>query len=324
MVAVPIAGGNPSPPDHVSRPIRALQLVASAFTAISAQLAARRMGQAMRRLDLDVSRVLTGERVRARYGLGRGGWIRRLRLPVGSIVVGTALERRSSVVEAATDRAGQALGRPLVPRSTDVYASGKLGVELADSQGARYYLWVAAPPACEEVNRRQSAVEAILHSSAPPPVRDRIVEPVTAGRVGPADYVLEPKVSGGHPHLMTRRLWDECLEFLTELHRLPRQAPVLALSASWPDLELATDFLARHVEPKERRTLERVHREIIDRVGNLPVGGGHGDFWRENLIVQRGRLRAVLDWEWAGVDTLPLLDLMDLVGHVGFRRSRAL
>jgi hypothetical protein len=59
-------------------------------------------------------------------------------------------------------------------------------------------------------------------------------------------------------------------------------------------------------------------------VSDLPTVVGHGDFWRENLIVRRGRLRAVLDWEWAGKDDLPLLDYLDLVGHLGFRRSRAL
>jgi hypothetical protein len=278
----------------------------------------------MRRLDLDVSRVLTGERVRTRYGLGRGGWIRRVRLPVGSIVVGTVLERRCSVVEAATERAAQKLRSPLARRSTNVFASGKLGLELGDSEGATYYLWLAAASAREEVDRRRNAVEAIMRGNPPAPVRDRIVAPLAAGHVGPAEYVLEPKVSGGHPLRMTPRLWDDCLEFLIALHRLPREAPALGLGETWPDLELATDFLASHAGSEERSILRRVHREIVHRVSDLPIGGGHGDFWRENLIVRRGRLRAVLDWEWAGKDSLPLLDYMDLVGHLGFRRSRAL
>jgi hypothetical protein len=324
MVAIPVGGGSPSPPRHASRPVRALQLVGSVYTAISAELAGRRIARAMRHLDLDVWRVLTGERARTRYGLGRGGWIRRVRLPVGSIVVGAVPERRCSVVEAATERAARELQSPLARRSTNVFASGKLGLEVGDSKGAAYYLWLAAASAREEVNRRRNAVEAIMRGNPPPPVRDRIVAPLAAGHVGPADYVLEPKVFGAHPLRMTPRLWDDCLEFLIALHRLPQQVPALALHGTWPDLELATEFLASHAGSEERGDLRRVHREIIHRVSDLPIGVGHGDFWRENLIVRRGRLRAVLDWEWAGKDNLPLLDYLDLVGHLGFRRSRAL
>ncbi|HSD25234.1 MAG TPA: phosphotransferase [Solirubrobacterales bacterium] len=323
-VAITVGGGSPSPPRHASRPIRALQLVGSVYTAISAELAARRIARAMRRLDLEVSRVLTGERTRTRYGLGRGGWIRRVRLPVGSIMVGTVPERRGTMVEAATERAAQSLRSRLVRRSTDVFASGKLGLELGDSEGAAYYLWVAAASAREEVDRRRNAVEAIMRVNPPAPVGDRIAAPLDAGHVGPAEYVLEPKVSGAHPLRMTSRLWDDCLEFLIALHRLPRQAPALGLRGTWPDLELAADFLASHVSSGERGNLRRVYREVVHRVSDLPTGVGHGDFWRENLIVRRGSLRAVLDWEWAGKGDLPLLDYLDLVGHLGFRRSRAL
>jgi hypothetical protein len=324
IVAIPVGGGSAAQPRHASRPLRALQLVGSVGTAISAELAARRLTNAMRRLDLDVSRVLTGERSRTRYGLGRGGWIGRARLPIGSIVIGAMLERSRSVVEAATERAAQEIQSPLTPRSTNIFASGKLGLELGDADGGAYYLWLAAASAREEVDRRRNAVEAIMRANPPPPLRDRIVAPLAAGRVGPAEYVLEPKVSGRHPLRMTPRLWDDSLEFLIALHHLPRQAPALTLGRTWPDLDLAADFLASHVGSEERSMLRHVHREIADRVGGLPLGGGHGDFWRENLIVERGRLRAVLDWEWAGRDSLPLLDYMDLVGHLVFRRSRAL
>ncbi len=324
LVAIPVGGGNPTVTGTVSRPLRALRLAGSPLTAISAELAARRIARAMRRSGLDVSRVPTGERARLRYGLGRGGWFRRARLPVGSIVVGKGLEREPSVAEAATDRAAQALGGPVRRRSTDVFATGKLALQLTGPGGPAYYLWVAAGTAREELNRRGDAVRAILRGNAPPPVRDRIVEPITTGRVGPADYVLEPKVPGRHPVWMTPRLWHDCLEFLTALHRLPLQEPTLALSSSWPNLESGTEFLVRHVGPEERSLLERVHDEITDRVGGVPVGGGHGDFWRENLIVRRGRLRAVVDWEWAAVDSLPLLDLLDLIGQFGWGRRRGL
>jgi hypothetical protein len=325
VVAIPVAGGAATLTGTVPRAVRALQLAGSAFTAISAELGARRVARAMRQSNFEVSRVLTGERARSSYGLGRGGWIRRLRFPVGSIVVGTALEDRPAVTDVATDLAGRALGSRLTRRSIDVFASGKLALKVVDSEGTAYFLWLAAGgQAGEELSRRRDAVQAILRGNAPPPVRDRIVKPIAEGRVGPADYVLEPEVSGLHPLWMTPRLWDDCLEFLTALHRLPAQEPTLALDRGQPDLESGTEFLASHLGPEERSALDRIHHEIEERVGGLSVGGGHGDFWRENLIVRRGRLRAVLDWEWAAVDSLPLLDLMDLIGHLGWRRMRAL
>jgi hypothetical protein len=271
----------------------------------------------MRRSDLEVSRVLTGDRRAPQYGLGRGGWIRRRRIPIGSIVIGTALEPPRSVVEVTTDRAGQALGTRLTRRSADVFESGKLAVDLVDSQGSAYNLWLAAGSPRKELERRCNAVRAILRGNAPPPLRDRLLEPIASGQVGPAAYVLEPRASGVHPVWMTPRLWHDCLEFLTALHRLPRQAPALGLGGSWPDLELGVEFLARQVGSEERRTLQRVHHEIRSRLSGMPVGVGHGDFWRKNLIVRRGRLRAVLDWEWAAADTFPLLDLMDLIAHSG-------
>lgn len=245
--------------------------------------------------------------------------------PVGAIVTGrTKLEARPNFIEVATERAGRTLGTRLIRRSASVFETGKLGVELTDPEGRGYYLWLAAGPAREELSRRREAVQAILRVEPPAAIRARILEPIAVGRVGPLDYVLEPSVSGVHPLRLTPRLWDDCLAFLTALYRLPREAPTLGLGGIWPDLDSGAEFLADHVGAEERRTLERVRREIEDRVGGVPLGGGHGDFWRENLIVRRGRLRAVLDWEWAGVDSLPLLDLMDLIAYFGFRRMRGL
>jgi hypothetical protein len=80
VVAIPVGGGEAVAPRRVSRAVRAMQLAGSALTAISADLAARRVARAMRRSGLEVSRLLTGERARPRYGLGPG-WLKRLRPP---------------------------------------------------------------------------------------------------------------------------------------------------------------------------------------------------------------------------------------------------
>jgi hypothetical protein len=323
VVAAPVAGGGATTPGRASRAVRALQLAASPLAAISTEIASRRVARTLRRLGLRVSRVPTGDRVRTKYGLGPGGWIGRRRLPVGSIVIGARTEPSPSVIEVAADRAGQALGRALSRRSATAFESGKVAVDLRDSEGAAYYLWIAAGSAREALNRRRAVVQAIVGATPPSPLSDRILAPIDSGQVGPTDYVLEAKASGVHPIWLTRRLWQDSLEFLIALHRLPARAPALALEGGWPDLELAAEFLAGHVGSEERATLERVHREIASRVSDVPRGGGHGDFWRQNLIVKRGRLRAVVDWDWAARDSYPLLDLMDLIAHMGLRRMRA-
>jgi peptidoglycan/xylan/chitin deacetylase (PgdA/CDA1 family) len=318
-VAVPVGGGGLTPPQPVSRFIRGIELAGSPVTAAAAEVAARRTAAAMRESGLRVSRILTGDRARP-YGLGSGGWLDRRRLPVGSIVVGTTPDRGPSVTEVATEEAARALGRPLHRRAASVFESGKLAVELVDSEGVAYYLWVVAGAADRQLNESVDAVRAIRGAKPPPMIRDRIIEPTAEGHAGLAHFRLEQKAPGRHPVWMTPRIWEDCLEFLVALHHLPAEAPDLELRPGRSDLGAAVELLGRHGGSEERRALERLEREIDDRVGDLPPCGGHGDFWNGNLIVQRGRLRAVLDWEWAAADALPLLDLMDLTALSGRRR----
>jgi peptidoglycan/xylan/chitin deacetylase (PgdA/CDA1 family) len=328
VIAVVVAGGARTAPRPVSRAVRAFELAGSPLTAAAADLAARRLARGMERARLHVSRVLTGDRVRVRYGLGSGGWLGRLRFPAGSIVVGTrdaAGSGDSSVVDAAIADAAQRLDNPLQPQLANVFESGKLGVELADAAEARYFLSVAAPETSDGLGRSRAAVEEVLRSDPPRPIRERVIPPVAAGTVGRADYVLEPRAGGRHPHWMTPRLWEECLEFLAALHELPAGAPAEAggLRSGWPNLNEALEFAARHAAG-DVVLVERLGREVESRIEGIPLGGGHGDFWSKNLIVDGGELRAVLDWEWAARDCLPLLDLMDLTAQLGLRRSRGL
>ena len=55
-------------------------------------------------------------------------------------------------------------------------------------------------------------------------------------------------------------------------------------------------------------------------VGDLPLVWEHGDFWADNVVTVGGRLRAVLDWDTASADSLPLLDLYDLLSLPAGRR----
>lgn len=308
----------------VPRPVRALQMLASPLTAVSADLAARRIERALRREGLEVSRVVTGDRSLPRYGLGPGGWMTRRRVPGGSIVIGSTGQPPPSVVDEVIVQAGRQLKRPLKRLAADVFPSGKLAVQLAGPEGERYFLAIAAGDASLGLSRSEKTVRAILNTQPPPSLRERILEPLAAGTIGAVRYVLEPKAGGHHPVWMTSRLWDECSEFLVALHQLPRRASRIALAPTWPTLDAAAEILGHHVHRNDQALVQRIQREITARVDGLAVGGGHGDFFTKNLLVRRGHLRAVLDWEWAAPDVLPLLDLMDLRAQLGLRRRRGL
>lgn len=307
----------------VSRPVRALQMLASPLTTVTTQTAARRLERAMKRGGLEVTRITTGNRSLPSYGLGPGGWLRRRRLPGGAIVVGSTEARPPSVIEEVVSQASRDLGRPLERVSADVFPSGKLAIELTDSAGESYFLSITAGDA-GSLDRSESAIRAVLAADPPASLRRRIVAPLAAGTLGPVRYVLEPKAPGRHPVWMTAGLWERCVEILAELHHLPRRQPGLALPPMWPDLPTAVEILGREAREDERRLLERIHHVVDARVAGIDTGAGHGDFFTRNLLVGRDEVHAVLDWEWASRDALPLLDLFDLRAQLGWRRRRGL
>jgi len=324
LVAVEVAGGPRVPPKPVARVVRVLELAASPLVAASAELAARRLAREIREPGLEVARMWTGDRARANHGLGRGGWLRRRRLPLGSIV--TARRGRSATVaEAAAGEAARTLNRTLTLRQADVVASGKLGIRLVDSRGDLHHLSLVAAETTTGMRRAQTAIQEILGADPPPALRDRIVAPSATGQIGPVEYVLEPFAGGRHPAWAGERLWEDCLEFLTALHHLPQEMPGGArLERTWPNLDEAAEFFARVAGADQVKLVERLHRETRARTHGLPLGGGHGDFWSKNLLVHRGRLHAVLDWEWASSDSLPVIDLLDFRAEIGRGARRGL
>ena len=323
LVAV-VLGPNASPSlQLVSRPARAVQLLLSPATAVATGAAAGRAQRMMRREGLEVSTIRIGNRSLSRYGLGPGGWLSRRRLPEGAIVIGSRGRREPSVVDEVLAHAERELGELLSRVSAEVFPSGKLAVELLGPKADRYFLSITASEGSGG-DRSETAVRSILEANPPAVVRDRIVEPLATGTMGPVRYVLEPKAPGRHPIRLTDRLWAQCIEFLAELHGLSARTSEVGLPTSWPSLPGAVEILGQHASADERSLLERVRRAIDGRVGGIALGAGHGDFFTQNLLVKRGSLCAVLDWEWAARDSLPLLDLFDLRAQLGWRRRRGL
>ena len=82
-------------------------------------------------------------------------------------------------------------------------------------------------------------------------------------------------------------------------------------------------LLENYADEAGKRTLNNLRDELCDRLADLTLGWGHGDFWQENLLTDGERLVAVLDWDTATPASLPMLDLMDLIA-LSRRRDRGL
>ena len=78
------------------------------------------------------------------------------------------------------------------------------------------------------------------------------------------------------------------------------------------DAEVAASF----VEGARAASLRRIGQRVGVAVADLPHGFGHGDFFTRNILVDRGRLVGVVDWDAAGPNRPPLLDFLHL-WHMG-------
>jgi aminoglycoside phosphotransferase (APT) family kinase protein len=320
LLAFALRGGPPVSPEGVRPLVRALQLLASPYRAARTVREARALTRVLRRRRQHVAVLLTGDRSR-RYSVGRDRSIDPRRLPAGAIVTAVAGPPSHSIVEDAIEDAGRATGLSLVKRRVYVLESAKLVVDLCDGTGRRYVLRVAGSPARGRLEAALSAIGQIAAAKPPPAIAERVMWPVASGEIGPVRYTLEPRAPGRHPFSMTPRLWGECIEFLAKLYDLDSGADRLVHDRGYPDAAPHLQAVAERADDRGRQTLERVGAFLSERLAGVRHGWAHGDFWNENLFVNRGRLVAVIDWDTASPSSLPALDLMDLIALSG-RRTR--
>ena len=69
--------------------------------------------------------------------------------------------------------------------------------------------------------------------------------------------------------------------------------------------------------------LARAIRDARALVGtSLPMVVAHGDYWAGNIMVERGRVVGVVDWERATLDDLPIWDPVKAVGSAAYHLDR--
>ena len=284
---------------------RARRVLAPPLRAIASRVAAARTRRRLRGTGLGVEQLDMGDRSR-RHPLGVGGRIwRRRHVPQGAIVVAAAGSRPTSVLESALARAARALGAPIRVRDARVLASGIVLVEL--DGGRPSVLRLAAGPARTLLAGAQGKLASLAAAEPPALVRERVPWALAEGDLGLAAYTLEPRLAGRHPRGLSPGLWQECLEFLTALRALPG-----ARRAAEGSLAEDIRALGPHVGPSGGDTLARLEAALEQRLGEVPLGWAHGDFWSRNLLARGDRLTGVLDWDAASPDALPLLDVLHL------------
>jgi hypothetical protein len=317
FVAVAVGGGAPDTPKRVPAVVRAMELLAAPLVAARSAATALRVRRRLRPGRPVVAWAPTGDRSR-KHGIGSGGWVARRRVPIGWTLTASS-RRRPSVVEAAIASAEEGLGTALRRQGATAYESGKLLVDLRTDRGGRYVLRLSAGPCQQPLARSIDAVEAVAAPPAEAEIASRIVLPVAKGECGPVLFALEPIVDGKPPGSMDGDLGEQAFAFLVGL-RAGQTDPTASLRPT-PLAEQSARFLP-FLSEAERAGLHRIAARVEDTVSELRGGIGHGDFWRENLIARGGRLAAVVDWEWAVQDALPLLDLFDLLTVAGRRRTQ--
>jgi len=272
-----------------------------------------RIGRRLEAAGLDVDWIATGDRSR-RHRLRVADGVCAARPYRRVILVASRGVRPPTALTTARAAAEAAAGTRLAPRGVRVLAGGMLLVEL-DAPGGRRLLRVASGAAGELLERSES-IRAALAAAAPAAVRDRLVAPIARGESGAVRWMLEPKLPGGRPRHLSATLRADCLELLVALRATPA---VRGFEAPADEAAALAPWLAG----RERAVLERVSARLGERLADVARGWCHGDFWSGNLLVRRGRLGHVLDWDAAVADGLPLIDLLHLMAY-GDRSLRRL
>jgi phosphotransferase family enzyme len=131
----------------------------------------------------------------------------------------------------------------------------------------------------------------------------QVPRPLARGRTGHVVWSTETVLPGCRPDSVTPTLVAAVADFCA---RLPRDATAPTAFAS--DMANLRDQL-----PRFRAPLLRLEARAAPAIGRLPSVLRHGDLWRGNILVERGAVTGVVDWDaWHPVG-VPGTDLLHLV-----------
>jgi hypothetical protein len=135
---------------------------------------------------------------------------------------------------------------------------------------------------------------------------------VDRGTVAGASWVAEVALPGHQPARVTPAIARQVAEACA---RFPRaEGPPTALAE---DLHGAAERLPSHAG-----ALGRLGADMEPVVSRLPGVLRHGDLWSGNLLVDRGRLAGMIDWDALHPAGVPGADVVQLLATDARRRAR--
>jgi Ser/Thr protein kinase RdoA (MazF antagonist) len=136
--------------------------------------------------------------------------------------------------------------------------------------------------------------------------------PLGRGVVAGASWTAEELLPGRRPGRLTRDL----------VHQAALACARLPISAAVPTAPVEDLLGAAAVLPRHATDLRRLTDSLRSRLERIPAVARHGDLWAGNLLVDRGRLTGIVDWDAAHCSGVPGADLVQLVGTDVRRRRR--
>ncbi|MGN6868970.1 MAG: aminoglycoside phosphotransferase family protein [Solirubrobacteraceae bacterium] len=281
-----------------------VRVASRVVTFLRVRLAARRARRTVLRLGYSTVLDLTWDpahRLRNRSTGVRKHVPLRQRFPERGLIVGCRVREPRFLLD---DVVSEAMGNAAVRAESEapLIMSGGL---LADvPQGL---LRVAVGFGSRQIRNQTEALEALGAADATSFVAERVPCVIASGQCGLAEWSLEERLRGARAtHPVGGALLADCVEFLVALHSTPcADGPRITLREQFASVEPAADT-------NEAAILQALVERLEAALAGLPRGFGHGDFFHGNLLAERDRLVGVVDWDAAGPDRLPLLDLLHL------------
>jgi hypothetical protein len=278
------------PPGHPTSALRAVP---------ARELALRRLGRRLpARLRIAAVHRLPGPRLATGVRGAAGSAVR------GGLLVEIASAGRG---ERVIDAVAAAAGARLVAMPIHGGAGGAVLVRARLPDGRAAILRVARAGSRGDPLALAATLDRLAAAGVPLAPRP-LARGVTAG----AAWTAEEALAGRRPGTATPRLVAQVADACRRFPRGegPPTAPV-------EDLLAAAALL-----PERARGLRRLAADVEAAVSSLPAVYRHGDLWTGNLLVDRGRLAGLVDWDAAHPAGVPGADLVQLVGTDARRRAR--
>jgi hypothetical protein len=234
----------------------------------------------------------------------------RERLPRNAVLVGTGAGARASrtLLDAVTARAGESLGTHIQQPRTGARA----GILVTFASDA--VLRVAVGPARTQIISQAKALETLREACGDALDTSLIPWTIDQGRLGLADWSLEPRLQGSAPGSeLDARVVGSVLDFLAGLHSCRNSSAARRTPAD--EAEDAALFL----DESYSAPLRELGRKVSGAIAELPYGFAHGDFFTGNILIEGSKIVGVVDWDAAGPNRPPLLDFLHL-WHLGRRK----